>query len=99
MNRLLATTVIAGLTGATVLGHQAVAKNAAPAANPHPSTLPLQIQREHLGAPAAGAAALPRPRRNPVRQPAIGTLPVWQRQRRIWRGKAVKASATEDQQP
>jgi hypothetical protein len=56
MNRLLATAVIAVLTGAPAPVHHAVAQNAAPAANPHPSTPAVANPNvNNPDAPAAGA--------------------------------------------
>ena len=58
MNQLLATAVIAALTGSAALAHNAAAQNTAPVANPHPNTPAVanpDPNANNPGAPAAGA--------------------------------------------
>jgi hypothetical protein len=97
MNRLLATAIIAGLAATTAFGHHAVAQNAAPAANPHPSTPAIaNSNANNLGAPAAGANSFTEAQAK-SRIEAAGYSNVFGLSKDkdgIWRGKASKASAT-----
>ena len=97
MNRLLATAIITVLAGATALGHDAVAQNTAPAANPHPSTPAIaNPNANNPGAPAAGSNSFTETQAK-SRIEAAGYSNVSRLVKDkdgIWRGKASKATAT-----
>ena len=97
MNRLLATAIIAGLAGATALGHDAIAQNAAPAANPHPSTPAIaNPNANNPGAPAAGANSFTEAQaKSRIEAAGYSNVSGLSKDKDgIWRGKASKASAT-----
>jgi hypothetical protein len=97
MNRLLATAIIAGLAGTTALGHQAVAQNAAPAANPHPGTPAIaNPNANNPGAPAAGANSFTEAQaKSRIEAAGYSNVSGLSKDKDgIWRGKASKASAT-----
>ena len=97
MNRLLTTAAIAVLAAATALGHDAVAQNAAPAANPHPSTPAIaNPNANNPGAPAAGANSFTEAQAK-SRIEAAGYSNVSgliKDKDGIWRGKASRGSTT-----
>jgi hypothetical protein len=98
MNRLLAAAIIAGLAGATALGHDAIAQNAAPAANPHPSTPAIaNTNANNSGAPAAGANSFTDAQaKSRIEAAGYSNVSGLSKDKDgIWRGKAAKASATE----
>jgi hypothetical protein len=97
MNRLLATAIIAGLTRATALGHQAVAQNAAPAANPHASTPAIaNPNANNPGAPAAGANSFTEAQaKSRIEAAGYSNVSGLSKDKDgIWRGKASMASST-----
>ena len=97
MNRLLATAIIAGLAGGTVLDHQAIAQNAAPVANPHPSTPAIaNPNANNPGAPAAGANSFTEAQaKSRIEAAGYSNVAGLSKDKDgIWRGKAVRASAT-----
>ena|SRR6516164_4008420 len=97
MNRLLTTAAIAVLAVATALGHDAIAQNAAPAANPHPSTPAIaNPNANNPGAPAAGANSFTEAQAK-SRIEAAGYSNVSgliKDKDGIWRGKASRGSTT-----
>jgi hypothetical protein len=95
MNRLLATAIITALAGASALGPQAIAQNAAPAANPHPSTPAIANPNANsTGAPAAGSNSFTETQAK-SRIEAAGYSNVSRLVKDkdgIWRGKASKTT-------
>ena len=99
MNRLLATAIIAGLAGATALGHDAIAQNAAPAANPHPSTPAIaNTNANNSGAPAAGANSFTEAQaKSRIEKAGYSNVSGLSKDKYgIWKGKASKGATSVD---
>jgi hypothetical protein len=97
MNRLLATAIITVLAGATALGHDAVAQNTAPAANPHPSTPAIaNTNANNPGAPAAGANSFTEAQaKSRIEAAGYSNVSGLRKDKDgIWRGKASRGSTT-----
>jgi hypothetical protein len=97
MNRLLATAIITVLAGATALGHDAVAQNTAPAANPHPSTPAIaNTNANNPGAPAAGANSFTEAQaKSRIEAAGYSNVSGLSKDKDgIWRGKASRGSTT-----
>jgi hypothetical protein len=93
MNRFLAATAIAVMTG--ILAHGAVAQSTPPEANPHPST-PAIATTDNPGAPAVGANSFTRAQAKSRIEKAgyTSVAGLTKDKDGIWRAKAKHGSAT-----